>query len=109
MYFLLQTDKLENTCRKLGVKMTLDRGQRTARIRLQGQTKDVYQAESRVKEMLHKIQAELIEQQRDAMLGQLVHSIFLLEPSRKAACNCQKYNLSLKIITFENRMSENAL
>ena len=62
--------------------MTLDRGQRTVRIRLQGQTKDVYQAETRVKEMLHKIQAELIEQQRDAMLGQLVHSIFLLTPSR---------------------------
>ena len=80
-FFLFQTVKLEKSCRKLFVKMTLDRGQRTSRIRLQGQTKDVYQAESRVKEKLHKIKAELIEQQRDAMLGQLVRSVDLLVSS----------------------------
>ena len=43
--------------------MTVDRGHRIPRIRLQGQSKDVYQAESRIKEMLHKIRAELMEQQ----------------------------------------------
>ena len=75
MLFLLQTEKLEKRCRRLGVKLTLDRGQRAARIRLQGQTKDVYQADNRVKEMLHKIKTKIIEQQRDAMLGQLVRSI----------------------------------
>ena len=52
--------------------MTVDCGQRNARIRLQGQTKDVYQAESRVKEMLHKIKSEQTEQEQSAVLSQLV-------------------------------------
>ena len=52
--------------------MTIDRGHRIARIRLQGQSKDVFRAESRIKEMLHKIRAELMEQQEAVMLAQFV-------------------------------------
>ena len=47
-------------------------GHRTARIRLQGQSKDVYQADSRIKEILHKTKAELMEQQEAVMLAQFV-------------------------------------
>ena len=55
------------------------------RIRLQGQTKDVYQADSRVKEMLHKVKAELMEQEERAMLAQFVRiGIFVI-----TACSLQ--------------------
>ena len=68
----MQIEQLENVGNKIGVKMTVDRGHRIARIRLQGQSKDVFKAESRIKEMLHKIRAELMEQQEAVMLAQFV-------------------------------------
>ena len=55
--------------------MTVDVGQRVGRIRLQGQTKDAYRAESKVKETLHKIKADLMEQQEAVMLAQFVSKI----------------------------------
>ena len=54
------------------MKVTVDLGQKTGRIRLQGQTKDVYQAEIKVKELLHNIKAELKEQQDRILLAQFV-------------------------------------
>ena len=50
----------------------MDLGQKTGRVRLQGQTKDVYQAEIKVKEILHNIKTELKEQQDRILLAQFV-------------------------------------
>ena len=69
-----QIEIIQKLSRKRGVKMTVDCGQRNSRIRLQGQTKDVYQAESRIKEMLHKIKSEQTEHEQSVMLAQLVGS-----------------------------------
>ena len=71
----MQIEELENVGNRIGVKMTIDLGHRTARIRLQGQSKDVYQADSRIKEILHKTKAELMEQQEAVMLAQFVSVI----------------------------------
>ena len=78
---ILQIEELENVGYKIGVKMTVDLGHRSARIRLQGQSKEVYQAESRIKEMLHKIKAELMEQQEAVMLAQFVSENLQKKPS----------------------------
>ena len=56
----------------------MDLGQKTGRIRLQGQTKDVYQAEIKVKEILHNIKTELKEQQDIMLLAQFV-SLYYVE------------------------------
>ena len=53
-------------------------GQKTGRIRLQGQTKDVYQAEIKVKEILHNIKTEMKEQQDRILLAQFV-SLYYVE------------------------------
>ena len=68
--------ELENLSHQIGVRITIDLGHRTGRIRLQGQSKDVYMADSKVKETLHKIRADLMEQQEAVMLAQFVRITF---------------------------------
>ena len=62
---------------KYGVKVTIDFGHRMGRIRLQGQNKDVAQAEIYVRERLHKVKAKLREEEEAAMVAQLVRTFFL--------------------------------
>ena len=55
-----------------GVKITVDIGPRSGRIRLQGQLKDVYQVENYVREMLHKEKEFLQELEKAVLISQLV-------------------------------------
>ena len=71
----MQIESIQDVCSSLGVRMTVDIGQRTGRIRLLGQTKDVYKADSRVKEELHKIKANIMEEQEAVMLAQFVRIV----------------------------------
>ena len=81
--FILQIDELENTTGTLGVKMTFVSG---SEILLQGLKKDVYKAESNVKDMLYKIKDALAEQQHAVMLAQLVCNFGLKDRFMLEAC-----------------------
>ena len=61
-----------------GVKITVDVGARSGRIRLQGQSKDVYQIESYVRDLLHKEKEFLQEQEKAVLISQLVCTHFYL-------------------------------
>ena len=50
----------------------MDIGPRKGRVRLQGQSKLVYRAEARVKEMLQKIRAEQMDEQDAVMITKFV-------------------------------------
>ena len=56
---------------KLGARVTVDVGHKVARVRIRGQSKLVYKTESRVKELLHKIRADQMEQQEAVILANL--------------------------------------
>ena len=73
----------EKLYQQYGVKITVDRGHRQSRIRLQGQTKDVLEVENKIKTMLYNLNAEAQQLQEAAILAQFVskHSpIQLIHP-----------------------------
>ena len=67
---------MKNHGEKLGVKITVDIGHRSGRIRLQGQLKDVLLMESNVRDMLHKEKEFLQEQEKAVLISQLVRTRF---------------------------------
>ncbi len=67
-----QMRSMQQRCLHAGVRMTPDLGQRTARIRLQGQARDVYKVRNDVTDFLHKMRKEMMEQQEAVLLAQFV-------------------------------------
>ena len=68
----VQEKMIINLGKKHGVRVTLDVGQKVARVRIQGQSRMGYEAKSSVQDLIHKIRLDRMEEQEVIMLAKIV-------------------------------------